>query len=224
MKNIFILCLLWLPAHIFAQAIPLNKYGLPVVNTFPLYQQQVKADAGMRLVKVDQIATDVKYATSDNFTRATLYPFAAVWLRQPAYEALMRLQEFLAPMGLGLKIFDGYRPYRVTEKMWELVKDDRYAADPKTGSGHNRGAAVDLTIIYLKTGKELPMPTPYDDFTEKAHHNYMELSAEVIENRNLLRELMEAHGFVALETEWWHYALKDAARFPLMDIPFEELK
>lgn len=224
MKNIFILCLFCLSVRVFAQDIPLNKYGLPVVNTLKLYQQQVKANPEMRLVKADQIAMDVKYATPDNFTHTTLYPFAAVWLRQPAYEALMRLQEFLAPIGLGLKIFDGYRPYRVTEKMWELVKDDRYAADPKTGSGHNRGAAVDLTIIYLKTGKELPMPTPYDDFTEKAHHNYTELNAEVIENRNLLRELMEAHGFVALETEWWHYALKDAARFPLMDIPFEELK
>ncbi|RPE12257.1 hypothetical protein EGT74_01485 [Chitinophaga lutea] len=224
MKNIFILCLLLWPAMLPAQEIPLNKYGLPVISSVPLYEQQVKANSEMRLVRVNNIAIDVRYATKDNFTKTALYPFAAVWLRQPAYEALLRLQEYLEPIGLGLKIFDGYRPYRVTEKMWEIVPDDRYAANPKTGSGHNRGVAVDLTLIYLKTGKELPMPTPYDDFTEKAHHDYMDLDAEVIENRTLLRTLMEAHGFVALETEWWHYALKDAARFPLMDIGFEELK
>lgn len=189
-----------------------------------LYQQLVKADSRMRLVKVENMATDVKYATANNFTGKVLYPFAAVWLRQPAYEALVRLQEFLKPLGLGIKIYDGYRPYRVTEKMWEIVPDDRYAADPKKGSGHNRGVAVDLTLIYLKTGQEMPMPTPYDDFTKKAHHDYMDLDAEVLENRTLLRTLMEAHGFVAFETEWWHYSLKDASVFPLMDIGFEELK
>lgn len=224
MKNVFILCLLLAPLYLPAQEIPLNKYGLPVVNSRQLYDQLVKADGQMRLVKVDNMAIDVKYATPNNFTKKILYPFAAVYLRQPAYEALVRLQEFLKPMGIGVKIFDGYRPYRVTEKMWEIVPDERYAADPKTGSGHNRGVAVDLTLIYLKTGQELPMPTPYDDFTEKAHHNYMDLDAEVLENRTLLRSLMEAHGFVALETEWWHYYLKDPSRFPLMDIGFEELK
>ncbi|WP_343702655.1 M15 family metallopeptidase [Chitinophaga sp.] len=224
MKNVFILCLLLAPLYLQAQEIPLNKYGLPVVNSRQLYDQLVKADGQMRLVKVDNMAIDVKYATPNNFTKKTLYPFAAVYLRQPAYEALVRLQEFLKPMGIGIKIFDGYRPYRVTEKMWEIVPDERYAADPKTGSGHNRGVAVDLTLIYLKTGQELPMPTPYDDFTEKAHHNYMDLDAEVLENRALLRSLMEAHGFVALETEWWHYYLKDPSRFPLMDIGFEELQ
>ncbi|AWO00433.1 hypothetical protein DLD77_01275 [Chitinophaga alhagiae] len=224
MKNIFILCLLLAPLCLAAQEIPLNKYGLPVVTTRQLYEQQVRADGQMRLIKVDNMAIDVKYATTQNFTKKVLYPFAAVYLRQPAYEALVRLQEFLEPMGLGLKIFDGYRPYRVTEKMWEIVPDDRYAADPKTGSGHNRGVAVDLTLIYLKTGQELPMPTPYDDFTEKAHHDYMDLDPEVLENRTLLRSLMEAHGFVALETEWWHYYLKNPSRFPLMDIGFEELQ
>ncbi len=83
---------------------------------------------------------------------------------------------------------------------------------------------MDLTIIYAKTGKELEMPTPYDDFTVKAHHDHADVSPEAAENRRLLRTLMEAHGFVPLETEWWHYALKGASRFPLMDIPFEHLR
>ncbi|MBO9155368.1 M15 family metallopeptidase [Chitinophaga sp. GCM10012297] len=224
MKNIFILCFFLLPFSIFGQQIPLNKYGLPVVNNLELYQELVKADPQQALLRVTDFAMDVRYATADNFTKTVLYPFPAVFLRRPAYEALLNLQEYLAPLGLGIKIYDGYRPYRVTEKMWEIVPDDRYAADPKKGSGHNRGVAVDLTLIYLKTGKEMPMPTPYDDFTEKAHHDYEELSDEVKENRALLRTLMEAHGFVALETEWWHYYLKEPQKYPLMDIGFEELK
>src|SRR5690606_25537643 len=138
----------------------------PVVRSVAQYHAQVQADSNMQLVKVTDIATDVRYATTHNFTKQQLYPFAAVWLRRPAYEALQRLQAVLKPMGLGLKIYDGYRPYRITEKMWEIVPDDRYAADPKKGSGHNRGIAVDLTLIYLKTGKEMPMPTDFDDFTE----------------------------------------------------------
>lgn len=202
----------------------MNKYGLPVVSSVTMYNAQVQADSNMQLVRVTDIPIDVRYATSDNFTKQQLYPFAAVWLRRPAYEALLRLQAVLNPMGLGLKIYDGYRPYRVTEKMWEIVPDDRYAADPKKGSGHNRGIAVDLTLIYTKTGKEMPMPTDFDDFTEKAHHEYPDLDAEVIENRVLLRTMMEAHGFVALETEWWHYYLADPEIYPLMDIGFDELK
>lgn len=224
MKNIFILSLLIVSFQSYSQQIPLNKYGLPVVNSLSLYNEIVRTDPQQALVRTTDFAMDVRYATKDNFTKTVLYPFPAVFLRRPVYEALLRLQEYLEPLGLGIKIYDGYRPYRVTEKMWEIVPDDRYAADPKKGSGHNRGVAVDLTLIYLKTGQEMPMPTPYDDFTEKAHHEYQDLSDEVKENRLLLRTLMEAHGFVALETEWWHYYLKDPQKYPLMDIGFEELK
>ncbi len=223
MKNIFILCLYLASLNVHAQQIPLNSYGLPIVNSMTLYRSQIQADSTLQLVLIKDIAQDVRYATADNFTHTRLYPFPAVWLRQPAYQALQKVQALLKPMGLALKIFDGYRPYRITEKMWEIVPDDRYAADPKVGSGHNRGVAVDLTIISLKTGRELDMGTPFDDFTEKAHHNYADLSDEVQENRRLLRTLMEAYGFTALETEWWHYFLKDARRFPLMDLGLEEL-
>lgn len=224
MKNLFILCTFCLSFPAFAQQAPPNKYGLAVVGDTLRYRSLVRSDPAQELVRVTAIPVDVKYATDSNFTRTTLYPYPAVYLRRPVYEALLKLQAMLEPMGLSLKIFDGYRPYRVTEKMWEVVPDERYAADPRKGSGHNRGAAVDLTLIYAKTGKELEMPTPYDDFTEKAHHGYAHVSAEAAENRRLLRTLMEAHGFVALETEWWHYALQGAARFPLMDIPFEHLR
>ncbi|WP_333862653.1 M15 family metallopeptidase [Chitinophaga sp.] len=224
MKNLFILCFLGLSLAAFSQTAPPNKYGLAVVGDMALYHQLVKSDPAQELVRVTEIPIDVKYATDSNFTKTQLYPYPAVYLRRPVYQALLQLQEFLSPMGLSLKIYDGYRPYRVTEKMWEVVPDERYAADPRKGSGHNRGAAVDLTIVYTKTGKEMEMPTPYDDFTQKAHHNAANVTPEAAENRTLLRTLMEAHGFVALETEWWHYALKGAARFPLMDISFEDLR
>ncbi len=212
----------------YAQKIPLNKYGLPVVNTVTLYKELVAADSNQVLVDITtyipNIRKDVRYATTANFTHKILYPYAAVYLRLPAAKALKEVQLELNKKGLGLLIFDGYRPYSVTEMMWEIVPDDRYAADPHAGSGHNRGAAVDITIIDLHTGKPLPMPTGYDDFTEKAHHDYAAPDPAVTANRALLRDIMEQHGFAPLTTEWWHYYLKDHKRFPLMNIPFEELK
>jgi len=208
----------------FAQDIPLNRYGLPVVNSAALYRQQAAADSNLRMVDLTRyipgIRMDIRYATRNNFTRQVLYKHPKVLLRLPAAKALKAVQEALEPRGLGLRIFDGYRPYHVTEKMWEIVPDDRYAADPRKGSGHNRGIAVDLTIIELATGKAIPMPTGYDDFTEKAHYSYMPADTTVRNNRALLRSIMEKHGFRALETEWWHFYLPDVEKYPLMDIPF----
>ena len=224
MKNLFILCFLTLSLTAFAQQVPPNKYGLAVVSDTLQYQALIKLDPEQELVRVTDIPIDVRYATDSNFTHSVLYPYPAVYVRRPVYEELKRLQSFLAPMGMSLKIYDGYRPYRVTEKMWEVVPDERYAADPRKGSGHNRGAAVDVTLIYTKTGKELEMPSAYDEFSEKAHHSYENVTFEAGENRYLLWSLMTAYGFVPLQSEWWHYALKGASKFPLMDIPFEHLR
>ena len=126
--------------------------------------------------------------------------------------------------GLGLKIFDAYRPFHVTQKMWELIKDERYVADPSKGSGHNRGLSVDLTLVDLKTGKELNMGTGFDHFTDTAHHNFTALPAEVLKNRKLLKELMEKQGFRALSTEWWHYSWPNDRNYPLLDIRFREFR
>ncbi|WP_157307557.1 M15 family metallopeptidase [Chitinophaga tropicalis] len=211
-----------------AQVIPLNKYGLPVVNSVSLYRQLAIADSNQLLVDVSGyipgIRKEVRYATSNNFTHRQLYASNAVYLRLAAARALKAVQQELNKKGLGLLIFDGYRPYTVTEKMWEIVPDDRYAADPRNGSGHNRGVAVDLTIVDLHTGKPVRMPTDFDDFTEKAHHDYPLSDSTVTANRRLLRNVMEQQGFVPLATEWWHYVLKDAKKYPLTDIRFEELK
>jgi zinc D-Ala-D-Ala dipeptidase len=226
-KNIFILPAFLVCLSLKAQEIPLNKYGLKVVNDISLYRQLAVKDSNMQMVDVEQriprLKKDIRYATVNNFTKQQLYKQARVFLRLPAANALLAVQQELNRLGMGLKIFDGYRPYAVTEQMWAIVPDDRYAADPSKGSGHNRGAAVDLTIIHLKTGKELTMPTDFDNFSEQAHHDYPLTDSTVAANRRLLRTVMEKHGFVALKTEWWHYFFSNAKEYPLMDIAFEDL-
>lgn len=169
---------------------------------------------------------DLRYATPNNFTGQPLYPRSTrvCYLRWPAAKSLQQVQQKLAARGLGLKIYDAYRPYAVTVKFWELIKDERYVAHPAKGSGHNRGTAVDLTIIDLRTQKELDMGTGYDDFSEKAHHSYTQLSKQVMDNRKLLRTLMTEAGFILFETEWWHYSLPDATRFELLDLSFKQLR
>jgi zinc D-Ala-D-Ala dipeptidase len=207
---------------------PQNQYGLSVIQQKKYYRVAVKQDSNQLMVNllnaIPNIVLDQRYASLNNFTQQLLYVGEIkALLRLPAAKALQKVQAELQTMGLGLKIFDAYRPYNATEKMWELVKDDRYTADPKKGSGHNRGAAVDLTIIHLATGKELPMPTGFDNFSDTAHHDFMQLPAEVIANRNLLKTTMEKYGFVALPTEWWHYSLPNARdRFMLMDLDFDQ--
>jgi len=168
---------------------------------------------------VPGIVLDIRYATTNNFTGQKLYPFAGCYLRRAAAEKLAAAQSELKPLGYGLKIYDGYRPLSVQRKMWEVFPQPGYVADPKKGSRHNRGAAVDVTLIRLSDGTELPMPTPYDDFTERAHRNYSDLPAEVIQNRQLLECVLTKYGFVGLPTEWWHFDDRDWRNYPLLDIP-----
>lgn len=207
--------------------IPENEYGLEVVDDKDLYLQTVEEDPSKELVDLEEeisdIRLDVRYATEDNFMGEQLYPVAKAVLRKPAAEFLSEAQEDLKERGLELEVFDGYRPYEVTEKMWEPYQDPDFVADPAEGSRHNRGCAVDVTLVDSANGEELVMPTGYDDFTEKAAHDYGELPEEAIRNRDLLREVMEGHGFAALETEWWHYDCQDWERFEVMDLPLESV-
>jgi D-alanyl-D-alanine dipeptidase len=207
--------------------IPENEYGLEVVDDKDLYLQTVEEDPSKELVDLEEeisdIRLDVRYATEDNFMGEQLYPVAKAVLRKPAAEFLSEAQEDLKERGLELEVFDGYRPYEVTEKMWEPYQDPDFVADPAEGSRHNRGCAVDVTLVDSANGEELVMPTGYDDFTEKAAHDYGDLPEEAIRNRDLLREVMEGHGFAALETEWWHYDCQDWERFEVMDLPLESV-
>ena len=207
----------------------LNKYGLSVINNneeLMVTFHQNKAKYMVNLGKtIPRLTFDLRYATVNNFTGTKLYPsLTTTYLRKIVADSLAVVQSELNKQGLGLKIFDAYRPYSVTEKLWNMVKDERYAANPKNGSGHNRGIAVDLTIINLKNKQELDMGTGFDNFSDTAHHAFADLPKAVLQNRLLLKSIMEKHGFKALDTEWWHYHLPAAAKFELLDIDFKQLK
>jgi zinc D-Ala-D-Ala dipeptidase len=206
----------------------LNKYGLWVIADAATLQKTVQHNADKEMVNLKKavpgILLDLRYNTSNNFMHTRLYTGAhTTYMRKPAAAALAKVQQALKQKQLALKIYDAYRPYSVTEKMWEPVKDDRYAADPGKGSGHNRGTAVDLTIVNVLTGTELPMGTGFDNFSDTAHHDFKNLPETILQNRLLLKRLMEENGFRALDTEWWHYSLPNARDYELLDIPFDTL-
>ncbi|HEU4469576.1 MAG TPA: M15 family metallopeptidase [Flavisolibacter sp.] len=173
---------------------------------------------------VPGIVYDLRYAGTANFTGKKLYPRGDLgFMRLAPALALKQVQEALNKKGYGLKVFDAYRPHGATVKMWELVKDERYAANPAKGSGHNRGLAIDLTIIEMSSGKELDMGTGFDSFTDTAHHAFQQLPKKVLENRLLLKQAMEAAGFKPLSTEWWHYSWPNDRNYAVLDIPFRSL-
>jgi D-alanyl-D-alanine dipeptidase len=216
-------------SNAFTQDSLLNKYGLWVISSIDEYKRTIASNPGKAMValnvKIPAAIFDLKYAGTDNFMHEQLYPpVQTTYLRLTAVDALYAVQQELNTKQLSIKIWDAYRPYSVTEKMWEPVKDDRYAADPKFGSGHNRGIAVDLTIVDLLTKKELDMGTGFDNFSDTAHHVYKDLPEQVQQNRLLLRSIMEKWGFKALETEWWHYYFPDTKEYELLDLSFDELK
>ena len=202
---------------------------LRIISTVDSYKSTTMSDTNQQMIALQGFLTafytDFKYAKAANFTGKILYEDPAAYLRLPAARALNNVLTILKTRGLSIKVYDAYRPYSVTCLMWKVVPDTRYAADPAKGSAHNRGAAVDLTLVDINTGSELEMPTEFDDFTEKAHHSYQKLPLNVLNNRALLRAVMEQAGFVALETEWWHYSLPQSSkRFVLMDLDFKQLK
>ncbi len=211
----------------FAQACKTDHHELYIVNTTEEYRAQVAENPDMQLVDLEKhiegILLDIRYATEDNFTGEVIYTEPKAFLRRPVADALKRVQDSLAHYGLGLLVYDAYRPYAATVKFFEVYPDPDFVADPRYGSRHNRGCAVDVTLIDLATGLEIPMPTDYDEFTERAHPEYMNFPEEVIANRSFLFEIMAHHGFTHYPTEWWHFDYNGWEAFPLMDLSFEEL-
>ena len=169
-----------------------------------------------------RVVVDMKYASEDNFTKRKLYDSNTCFLRKPTAVKLDAVQKELEKMNLGLKVWDCYRPLAVQWIFWKILPDERYVANPETGSRHNRASAVDLTLVDSR-GKELQMPTGFDDFSSRADHHYRDLPAEAIRNRELLKSLMEKAGFISLPEEWWHYDDENWMQFDLMDIPFRDL-
>lgn len=162
---------------------------------------------------IPKIQVDLKYATTDNFTGQIVYNFHRCLLLKAAALRLRDVQAELETVGLGLKVWDGFRPVAAQWKFWELVSDERYVSDPRKGGRHTRGTAVDLTLI-TKEGQELLMPSDFDDFSEKAQQDYAGASEEAIKNREFLREVMERHGFIGFPTEWWHFDLIGWQNYP----------
>lgn len=228
--NLLLICCFACFVHSCAQTkkIPLNKYGLEVVSDIKLYRQLVRSGKVPGLFPIAQLPalkTELRYAGTNNFMGKILYKEgAAAYLVSPAANALRKVVYELKEKGLGLLVWDAYRPYSTTEEIWQEVRDERYAANPTKGSGHNRGISIDCTLYDLQTGTALEMPTDFDDFSEKAHHSFTALSATVLKNRKTLLDVMEKYGFKALSTEWWHYSFPNTGHFPLLNIPFKALR
>ncbi len=179
-------------------------------------------DAGEPLVDLARVDPTIRvaltYATPDNFVGETLYDADVCLLRASVAERLARVQARLAPRGVGLLVWDGYRPLSVQRRMWALVPDRRFVADPARGSRHNRGAAVDVTLVDFR-GRPLAMPTAHDDFSERARSDSDDLSAAARANRELLRAAMEAEGFAQLASEWWHFDAPGWEGYAVLDVP-----
>ena len=166
---------------------------------------------------------DIRYSTSSNFTGQRLYPVPAAWLRQDAARALASVHRDLQKEGLGLKIFDAYRPFHVQQQMWNLVHDERYVSNPAKNAGrHTRGTAVDVTLVDRR-GRELPMPTAFDDFTERAHRDAVGISPEAKANSLHLERAMARHGFIPYPFEWWHFDYSGWGQHPPLDIALTDL-
>lgn len=181
----------------------------------------------VELVRLDStIKLDIRYATTNNFMKRQIYTQARAFLQGPAAEALVRAHKQLTQQGYGLLVFDGYRPWTVTKKFWDATppKKRGFVANPKRGSKHNRGCAVDLSLYDLATGKEIEMPSPYDDFTEKAAAEYTGGTREQRQMRKVLRDAMEAEGFRVNPGEWWHFDYKDWGAYRVLDVPFDRIK
>jgi D-alanyl-D-alanine dipeptidase len=173
-----------------------------------------------------RIHFDIRYATSNNFLGTPSYSSARAFMQRPAAEALRRALRELSRQGYGLLVFDAYRPWYVTKIFWEAVPPAQhwFVADPAKGSRHNRGCAVDLTLYELATGKQVAMPSGYDEISERAHPSYTGGTAVERAHRELLRRAMERQGFTVNPDEWWHFDYKEWPRYAIQNVPFEQLR
>lgn len=203
----FMLCIAgWTPQCIFAQ------------------QHLQEKNNEVRLVDVTTLDStfilDIRYATTNNFTEKQMYDCGKCYLREPVAELLAQAHEEFKSMGYRIKLFDCYRPQPIQYKLWEVVPDARYVARPWVGSVHNRGGAVDLTLVD-ENGKELEMGTAYDYFGEEAHQDYTDLPEEVLRNRTILRETLGKYEFAPISTEWWHFDYSRNKLYPLAEMVWD---
>lgn len=181
----------------------------------------------VELIKIDStLKLDIRYATANNLAGRPVYRQARAFLQREAAMAVAQVNQELKPLGYGLLIFDGYRPWSVTKLFWDVTSNanKQFVADPKKGSRHNRGCAVDLTMYSLKTGKEVEMTGAYDEMTERSYPNYTGGTALQRQMRDLLRSKMGAHGFTVYEVEWWHFDYKGWQQYRIENTAFEGIR
>lgn len=193
----------------------------------PHEEGNFKANDLVELIKLDtSIHLDIHYATNNNFVGRSLYKEARAFLQRPAAEALVRVNASLKPLGFGLVVFDGYRPWSVTKLFWKVTPPDKhnFVANPVKGSIHNRGCAVDLSLYDLHTGKEIEMTGNYDEMTERSYSDYTGGTEQERKMRDLLRAKMEAEGFKVIHDEWWHFDYKDWKSYRISNESFDKIK
>lgn len=168
---------------------------------------------------------DIRYARSDNFMGKAVYPIEKSFLQECVAEDLAAVHEALAPHGFGILVFDGYRPWIVTKIFWDWANSEQreFFANPETGSGHNRGCSVDCSLYDLKTGKEVEMPSAFDELNEHSWADYSGGTETQRKHRDLLKDAMLAQGFTGIRNEWWHFNHPAAADYPILNISFSEI-
>ncbi|MFM7730959.1 MAG: M15 family metallopeptidase [Flavobacteriales bacterium] len=166
---------------------------------------------------------DIRYATANNFTGTVIYPFAGAYCRKPVAEGLKLAEDSLKRMGIGLVIYDAYRPYQATIQFWQVCTKKKFVASPFKGSRHNRGCAIDMGLVDLATGSYLEMPTEFDSFTAAAGSYYRRCTPEAARNRSILHGVMAWAGFAPHPDEWWHLDYDRWKEFDVMDVSFEQL-
>ncbi len=204
-----------------------NKYGLKP-TTYAEYRELVKTNPEKELIDLEKIipdmVMDIRYATTNNFTKEKIYTLSKAYARKPVAQALKRAQAEFRKMGLGIIMYDAYRPYKATIKFYELYHDTTYVASPYRGSRHNRGCALDMSIVDFKTKKELKMPTEFDSFKKEAWPSTPIADPLARKNRALIIKVMENNGFKVNSSEWWHFDFVGWQKYEVMDIDFEELE
>lgn len=172
----------------------------------------------------DEFIIEMRYATEDNFVGKKVYPSPACIMQKGTLEKLMKSNKEFLEMGLRIKIWDAYRPISVQKIFFDLVPDESFVANPYKGQGsvHNSGFAVDLTLVDMD-GKEVEMPTGFDDFSDEASRNSTKMTEEAAKNMAILTEVLTKNGFETIDSEWWHYNDADAKGFVALDISFDEI-
>lgn len=199
-----------------------------VIGTATDYKLSVKGGPGKEMVNlltyIPGLHLDIRYTTANNCTHTILYNRPSAYMRRNAAAALKAVQQELMKYKMSLVIYDAYRPFSATQKIWDVVKDERYAARPVNGSGHNRGLSVDVSLFSTELNKPVDMGTDFDNFSDSASIHFRNISSAALANRQRLRSIMIKHGFKPLNTEWWHFSWPDTNDCEVLDITMDVMQ